>query len=146
MAPAEASRSDSVVYPSCVAFPTAYVPSVRARRRRARPGGCCCGIAQLTHQMPFGIIYGMKTSISIDKAGRVVLPQHIRRQFHLVAGDRLDLELQPDGIFLRSHAQRGDLVEDNGLLVHEGEPVGDLARAIELDRASRDADVLGVGR
>ena len=96
--------------------------------------------------MPFGIYDGMKSSVSIDKAGRVVLPQHVRRQFHLVAGDRLGLELQPDGIFLRSHAERGDLVEDNGLLVHEGEPVGDLAQAIDRDRASRDADVLGVRR
>jgi DNA-binding transcriptional regulator/RsmH inhibitor MraZ len=32
--------------------------------------------------MPFGFINGMKTSVSIDKAGRVVLPQHVRRQFH----------------------------------------------------------------
>ena len=64
----------------------------------------------------------------------------------LEVGDRLDLELQPDGILLRSHAPQGDLVEDNGLLVHEGEPVGDLARAVELDRASRDADVLRVRR
>ena len=120
-----------------------------------RDGGCghgqvvgsrVQGVEQLTSQMPFGIYDGMKSSVSIDKAGRVVLPQHVRRQFHLVAGDRLGLELQPDGIFLRSHAERGDLVEDNGLLVHEGEPVGDLAQAIDRDRASRDADVLGVRR
>ena len=53
--------------------------------------------------MPFGIINGMKTELSIDKAGRVVLPQAVRRQFHLVAGDHLDLQIFPDGIFL--HAQ-----------------------------------------
>lgn len=86
----------------------------------------------------------MKTSISVDKAGRVVLPQQVRRQFHLVAGDRLDLEIRPDGIFLRSRSRRADLVEENGLLVHEGEAVGDLAQAVELARASRDADVLGL--
>lgn len=86
----------------------------------------------------------MKTSISVDKAGRVVLPRQVRRQFHLLAGDRLDLEIRPDGIFLRSRSRRADLVEENGLLVHEGEAVGDLAQAVELARASRDADMLGL--
>ena len=86
----------------------------------------------------------MKTSISIDKAGRVVLPQHVRRQFHLLAGDRLALEIRPDGVFLRSRSRRASLVEENGLLVHEGEATDDLARAVELARAGRDADVLGL--
>ena len=96
--------------------------------------------------MPFGNNNGMKTSVSVDKAGRVVLPQQVRRQFHLQAGDQLDLEIRPDGILLRSRARRVDLVEENGLLVHEGEPVGDLAQAVELARARRDEDVLGVRR
>ena len=86
----------------------------------------------------------MKTRINIDKAGRVVLPQQVRRQFHLSAGDRLDLEIRPDGIFLRSHFKRANVVEENSLLVHEGEATDDLARAVELARASRDADVLGL--
>jgi AbrB family looped-hinge helix DNA binding protein len=94
--------------------------------------------------MPFGNDNGMTISISVDKAGRVVLPQQVRRQFHLLAGDRLDLEIRPDGIFLRSRARRVDLVEEHGLLVHEGEPVGDLAQAVELARANRDEDVLGL--
>ena len=96
--------------------------------------------------MPFGNADGMKTSISVDKAGRVVLPQQVRRQFHLLAGDRLDLEVRPDGIFLRSRSRRPDLVEENGLLVHEGEPVGDLAQAVELARVSRDEGLLGLRR
>ena len=86
----------------------------------------------------------MKMSISIDKAGRIVLPQHVRRQFHLLAGDRLSLEIRPDGVFLRSPAKRVDLVEEHGLLVHGGEPTEDLARAVELARAERDAAVLGL--
>ena len=88
----------------------------------------------------------MKTSLSVDKAGRVVIPQEVRRQFHLLPGDRLDLEVQLDGIFLRSRSRHADLVEEDGLLVHEGEAVGDLAQAVELARASRDADLLGLRR
>jgi AbrB family looped-hinge helix DNA binding protein len=88
----------------------------------------------------------MKSAIPIDGAGRVVLPQHVRRRFHLLAGDRLDLEIVPDGIFLRAHSRKADLVEENGLLVHEGEAIADLAQTIELVRSERDADVLGLRR
>ncbi len=88
----------------------------------------------------------MKNTIPIDSAGRLVLPQLVRRQFHLVAGDRLDLEIVPDGIFLRAHSRQADLVEENGLLVHEGEAVGDLAQTVEMARSRRDADVLGLRR
>jgi len=96
--------------------------------------------------MVFGISNGMNTKVSIDKAGRMVLPRNVRRLFHLVAGDRLDLEILPDGIFLRSHSRQAPLVEEDGLLVHEGDAVGDLAQAVELARSNRDADVLGLRR
>jgi len=88
----------------------------------------------------------MTSTIPIDKAGRLVIPQQLRRQFHFVAGDLLDVEIVPDGIFLRAHSRQADLVEENGLLVHEGAAVGDLAQAVELTRAERDADVLGLRR
>jgi AbrB family looped-hinge helix DNA binding protein len=94
--------------------------------------------------MPIGNHNGMKTGVSIDKAGRIVLPHHVRRQFHLLAGDRLDVEIRPDGVFLRSRSRHGDLVEENGLLVHGGEATDDLMRAVERARADRDADVLGL--
>jgi AbrB family looped-hinge helix DNA binding protein len=100
----------------------------------------------LTRPLPFGIRDGTMLTIKVDKAGRVILPQHVRHHFHLSAGDCLDLEIRPDGILLRSRSERIDLVEENGLLVHEGEPVGDLAQAVELARTSRDADVLGLRR
>lgn len=88
----------------------------------------------------------MKTEIGIDKAGRVVLPQAVRNQFHLVAGDRLSLKVLPDGILLQAQPREAHLVEENGLLVHEGDPTGDLINAVELSRSSRDAHILGSGR
>jgi AbrB family looped-hinge helix DNA binding protein len=96
--------------------------------------------------MPFGINNTMKSAVSIDKAGRLVLPQQVRRRFRLLAGDSLDLEIVADGIFLRTRSRQGDLVEENGLLVHEGEAVGDLAPLVERTRNERDADVLGLLR
>lgn len=86
----------------------------------------------------------MKNAIHIDSAGRLVLPQQVRRHFHLVAGDKLDLEIVSDGIFLRSHSRQADLVEENGLLVHEGEAVGDLTQTVDMARSHRNADVLGL--
>ncbi|MGI6098190.1 MAG: AbrB/MazE/SpoVT family DNA-binding domain-containing protein [Lentisphaerae bacterium] len=88
----------------------------------------------------------MKRAVSIDKAGRLVLPQQVRRHFRLLAGDSLDLEVLADGIFLRTRARQADLVEDNGLLVHEGEIDGDLVPLVERLRDDRDADVLGLQR
>lgn len=85
----------------------------------------------------------MKTELSIDKAGRVILPQAVRRQFHLVAGDHLDLKILSDGIFLKTKARPADLVQLNGLLVHEGEPTGDILQAVELSRSGRDSEVIG---
>jgi len=96
--------------------------------------------------MVFGIGNGMNTEVRIDRAGRMVLPQRIRQLFHLVAGDRLDLEILPEGILLRSQSRQARLVEENGLLVHEGVAVGDLAQAVDLAREGRDADVLGLRR
>ena len=96
--------------------------------------------------MAFGILNGMRTSIAIDRAGRIVLPHQVRRHFRLEAGDELELEVVPDGIFLRSRSAPAGLVEENGLLVHEGEATGELADAVEVARAVRDSDVLGLRR
>ena len=96
--------------------------------------------------MAFGILNGMKTVLTIDKAGRVVLPQAVRRQFHLVAGNRLDLQILPDGIFLHAQNQKTYLIEEGGLLVHEGEPTGDLTKTVSQSRSGRDAEVLGLLR
>ncbi len=88
----------------------------------------------------------MKSTISIDRAGRVVLPQQVRRQLHLVPGAELDLEVAADGVFLRIRPQQAVLVEENGLWVHEGEATGDLTQTVEWVRAERDAENLGLRR
>jgi len=101
---------------------------------------------ELTSALPFGTDNTMKKAVSIDKAGRLVLPQQVRRHFRLFAGDLLDLEVLADGIFLRMRSPKADLIEENGLLVHEGELAGDLAPLVERIRDERDTDVLGLQR
>ena len=82
----------------------------------------------------------------IDGAGRVVLPKHIRRNFHLSAGDHLGIEILPEGILLRTQAPPASLVKEGGLLVHGGEPADELTNTIARIRADRNADVVGWGR
>lgn len=83
--------------------------------------------------------------IVVDKAGRVVLPIPIRRQFHLGAGSVLDLQVAPGGIVLRPQEQVPMLAEERGVLVHDGEKTGDMLDAVAEARARRDRSVSGLG-
>ena len=101
----------------------------------------CVPIPSLTCEMAFGIKNGMKTGLTIDAAGRVVLPKPVRRQMHLARGSIVDMEVGPETIVLRPRVRRPTLVEEGGLLVHEGEPDGDLVDAVEQARQRRDRDL-----
>ena len=83
----------------------------------------------------------MKKFLKVDSAGRVVLPQPLRKRFHLTPGSQLEIEVEPDGIRLRPQAPAPSLSEEDGLLRHEGEPTGDLLHAVEEARARRDEQV-----
>jgi AbrB family looped-hinge helix DNA binding protein len=85
----------------------------------------------------------MKTRLQIDAAGRIVLPQPVRRRFHLERGSLLDLEIAEDAIILRPRRHEATLVEEEGFLIHEGEPCGDMTAAVEDARSKRDREVSG---
>ena len=85
----------------------------------------------------------MKTLLAIDAAGRIVLPKPIRRHFHLERGAELEVEIEPHGILLRPREHRVALAEEGGLLVHEGEPTGDLLLAVDVVREKRNRDLAG---
>jgi AbrB family looped-hinge helix DNA binding protein len=90
-----------------------------------------------------GILFGMKKKLKIDAAGRIVLPRPVRRHFHLESGSILDLAVEGDAIVLRPQTYEATLVEENGLLVHEGETSGDLVDSLETARRQRDREVSG---
>ena len=56
-------------------------------------------------------------------------------------GSRLEIDVEPDGIRLRPSTPAPSLTDEDGLLVHEGEPTGDLLHAVEEARALRDEQV-----
>ena len=77
--------------------------------------------------------------VTIDKAGRIVVPKPVRDRLGLRPGDELDLVEGPDGLILTPPPrQRAQLVEtDDGWLV-----IGGVGDEITLDEilALRDAD------
>lgn len=94
--------------------------------------------------MAFAKINAMKKNLTLDSAGRIVLPQAVRHRFHLNRGSVLSLEVNPDAIILRPCTCDPTLSDNGGLLVHEGRPVDDLLNAVELVRQRRDQDNAGL--
>lgn len=94
--------------------------------------------------MAFVIIDGVKTTLAIDSAGRVVLPKPLRQRFRLRTGSTLRLEVHGDAILLRpTSSAPPPITETGGLLVHEGRADDTLADWILRDREQRDVDVAG---
>lgn len=86
--------------------------------------------------------------VTIDNAGRLVVPKSLREQFNLTPGCDLEIEPLGDGIRLRRAATEPALVRKKGILVHHGTTrnaldIGDFVRAernARHARVARDAD------
>lgn len=55
--------------------------------------------------------------VTIDKAGRVVIPVAIRRRAGLKPGSELEIRLEEDGVRLRRLAPRPKLTREGGRIV-----------------------------
>jgi AbrB family looped-hinge helix DNA binding protein len=64
----------------------------------------------------------MTATITLDKAGRVVLPKPLRQQMHLGPGDRLQLDSEGERITLRPLRPKVLLKKEYGVWVYQGEP------------------------
>jgi AbrB family looped-hinge helix DNA binding protein len=99
----------------------------------------------LTDFLPTGIYNAMKTRLTIDQAGRVVLPKAVREQFHLGRGAALSLSVNSESIILKPESQKAPLRREGTLLVHDGTACGDLWSVLAENRARRDRQVSGLG-
>lgn len=88
----------------------------------------------------------MRSTVTIDKAGRMVLPQGVRKQFGLHTGSALDLRVTADAIVLYPAEKKAALSKEHGLYVHEGQPESSLLNAVESARADRDHAAWGVSK
>jgi len=64
------------------------------------------------------------TTLTIDKAGRVILPKPVRDALQIQPGDSLELESSEDRIILRPARGMGRVYKKNGAWVFDsGEPL-----------------------
>lgn len=91
----------------------------------------------------------MNTTLTIDKAGRVVLPKSVRDELQLSPGDSLDLESSEDQIILRPARGNGRMYKKHGVWVfHGGAPLAADAveKTVRRVRRERQRQVLGESR
>jgi len=66
----------------------------------------------------------MRSKVTLDQAGRVVLPKTLRDELHLSAGDTLDLTVKGDEVTLRPRRGATPLQKERGIWVFRtGEPL-----------------------
>ena len=88
----------------------------------------------------------MKTRITMDRAGRLVLPKPIRTGLNLSPGDTLELQTAGEQITLRPIRAASPLVREKGVWVFRtGEPLASTVTDALLSdiREQRDRDNLG---
>lgn len=80
------------------------------------------------------------SEMTIDRSGRLVLPEAVSEHLHLLPGMTLIVEkTDPQGAHLKVQRQADVLVEKDGVLVAQGEAVGNIAAVIRNEREQRIA-------
>jgi AbrB family looped-hinge helix DNA binding protein len=64
----------------------------------------------------------MTTKLTLDQAGRLMIPKALRQELHLAPGDTLQLESEGDRITLRPFRPEALLKKEQGVWVLQGEP------------------------
>jgi AbrB family looped-hinge helix DNA binding protein len=88
----------------------------------------------------------MTSRLTVDKAGRVVLPKPVRDELQLHPGDSLELESSEDRIVLRPVRGKGPLRKKQGVWVfRSGQPLSleTVNQTLAAVRRERDRDNLG---
>jgi AbrB family looped-hinge helix DNA binding protein len=82
----------------------------------------------------------MQTQLTIDKAGRVIIPKPLRKELNLQPGDSLEMDCIGDRITLRPLRSSGPLVKEHGIWVigrgapMTGEQSNEILRHIREER------------
>ena len=78
-------------------------------------------------------------TITIDKAGRIVVPKPLRERYGLEPGAEIEIEGAADGLRIRALSQTPDFIRKEGFLVHHGPSEAlDLDIAAFIDRLRED--------
>ena len=88
----------------------------------------------------------MNARLTIDKAGRVVIPKPLREALHLEAGDALEMESAGEQITLRPVRGTGPLTKEHGGWVfHSGQALPASATDEMLERIREELDRANLG-
>jgi len=88
----------------------------------------------------------MNTTVTLDKAGRVVIPKTLRDELRLAPGDSLTLESDGDQVVLRPVRSSSPLRKKHGIWVfHGGRKItaAETDQALESIRQERDRQLRG---
>jgi AbrB family looped-hinge helix DNA binding protein len=88
----------------------------------------------------------MVTTLTVDKAGRVVLPKPVREELQLGPGDSLELQSSDQEIILRPARGKARMYRKQGVWVlHGGAPTtaDDVEKTIQGLRREREKHILG---
>lgn len=77
----------------------------------------------------------MNTTVTLDKAGRLVIPKAVRDELHLDPGDPLELEFEGQQVTLRPARSASALRKEQGVWVFRS---GHKLSAATTDQALRD--------
>lgn len=86
----------------------------------------------------------MATKLTLDKAGRIVLPKLLRDEMQLGPGDTLQLETEGERITLRPIRPKVMLKKELGVWVYQGEPADDsIPDLLDREREKRAGEIRG---
>ena len=89
----------------------------------------------------------MNLRLTIDKAGRVVIPKPLREELHLEAGDTLEKESAGEQITLRPVRGTGPLTKEHGVWVfHTGQPLSPSATHEMVRQIREERDLANLGK
>jgi AbrB family looped-hinge helix DNA binding protein len=86
----------------------------------------------------------MTAKLTLDRAGRVVIPKNLRKELHLAPGDTLQLNSEGEEITLRPLRPQALLKKEQGVWVYQGEPThASIPDLIDREREKRLRELMG---
>jgi AbrB family looped-hinge helix DNA binding protein len=80
----------------------------------------------------------MDATVTIDKAGRIIIPKKVRDELRLEPGDSLTLESRGEQVILRPLDSNVSLQKERGIWTFRGKEPLSLEEANQIVRATRE--------